>query len=140
MLERFPKSKAMGKTQYAYSPALGRRVAVKSATPPKQLQKRERKPFKVKWFKHPAWWIEVLREASAGAHLLASIVLAEAFRRKYIKGDIVLSSEMTKMPPTTRKRAAKELVELGLITVEQNGNRAPTVTSIHLQQSKNGRW
>jgi hypothetical protein len=130
----------MGKTQYAYTPALGRRVAVKSATPPRQLRKRERKLFKVEWFKHPAWWIEVLRNASAGAHLLASIVLAEAFRRKYIKGDIVLSSEMTKMPPTTRKRAAKELVELGLITVEQNGNRAPTVTSIHLQQSKNGRW
>jgi hypothetical protein len=128
----------MGKPRYAYSPALGRRVAVKSATPPEQPRKC--KPFKVKWFKHPAWWIEVLRDASAGAHLLASIVLAEAFRRKYIKGDIVLSSEMTKMPPTTRKRAAKELVELGLITVEQNGNRAPTVTAIHLQQSKNGRW
>jgi hypothetical protein len=37
----------MGKTQYAYSPALGRRVAVKSATPPRQLRKRERKLFKV---------------------------------------------------------------------------------------------
>ena len=74
----------------------------------------------------------MLHNAGAGARLLALIILAEAFKREYMGGDIVLSAEVTKMPPTTRRRAAKEMVELGLITVEQAGNnRAPIVTTVH---------
>jgi hypothetical protein len=119
----------MGKTRYAYSPALGRHVKVETKQPPPR--KRKRKPFKVSWFKFPAWWIEVLHKAGAGARLLAPIILAEAFKRAYIKGDIVLSSEVTKMPPTTRRRAIRDLVRLGLIAVEQNGNGAPIVVAIH---------
>ena len=106
-VRRFPKSKTMGKTQYVYSPALGKRIAVESDTTQVAARKRKRKPFKVEWFKYPTWWIEALRKASAGAHLLAPIILAEAFKREYIGGDIVLSSELTKMPPTTRKTGGK---------------------------------
>ena len=130
----------MGRTRYAYSPALGRNVKVGTVAPKKpRKRKRKRKPFKVEWFKFPAWWVEALRDAGAGAHLLAEIVLAEAFRRAYVRGDIVLSSEMTKMPPTTRRRAVRELVELGLIAVEQVGNEAPTVVHVFRKQAaKNG--
>jgi hypothetical protein len=117
----------MGKTRYVYKH--GKRIAIEAYTPPGKHQ-RKRKPFKVSWFKFPAWWIEVLHKAGAGGRLLAPIILAEAFKRDYIKGDIVLSSEVTKMPRTTRKRAVEELVKLGLITVERNGNRALTVTAI----------
>ena len=84
------------------------------------MPKRKRKPFKAIGSNSRAWWIEVLQDASASgsAYQLALIVLAEAFKRAYIGGDVVLSSEVTRMPHTTRKRAAKELVELGLISVE----------------------
>jgi hypothetical protein len=118
----------MGRTRYVYRH--GKRIAVETYTPPGEKHRRTRKPFKVNWFKFPAWWVEVLHKAGAGARLLAPIILAEAFKREYIKGDIVLSSEVTRMPRTTRKRAAEELVKLGLITVERNGNRALTVTAV----------
>jgi hypothetical protein len=124
----------MGKTRYAYSPALGRHVAVGSVIPTKHQPKRKRKPFKVNWVKLPAWWVEVLRGASGPARLLAMEILIEAFKREHIKGNIVLSSEVTKIPQTTRRRAAKELVELGLIAIEQIGNRAPVVTGINKRQ------
>jgi hypothetical protein len=55
----------------------------------------------------------------------------EAFKREHIGGDIVLSSEVTRMPQTTRRRVAKELVKLGLIDIEQIGNGAPVVTGIN---------
>jgi hypothetical protein len=45
---------------------------------------------------------------------------------------------VTKIPQTTRRRAAKELVELGLITIEQIGNRAPVVTGINKRQGATG--
>ena len=129
----------MGKTRYVYSPALGRRVAVEALRTSEQPPRQKRKPFKVNWFKHPTWWVEVMRDASAGAHLLASIILIEDFRCEYTKGDIVLSSEMTGMSQTTRRRAVKELVELGLITVKQIGNEAPLVVTVHKRQgAKNG--
>jgi len=118
----------MSKTRYVYRH--GKRIAVETYIPPASQRQRRRRPFKVNWFKFPAWWIEVLHNAGAGARLLAPIVLAEAFKREYIKGDIVLSAVVTKMPRTTRKRAVEELVKLGLITVERNGNQALTVTSI----------
>ena len=62
------------------------------------------------------------------------IVLEEAFKREHMRGDIVLSSEVTRMPQTTRRRAAKELVKLGLITIEQIGNGAPVVTGINKRE------
>lgn len=126
----------MGKTGYAYSPALGRRVAVESTISTKQQpkRKRKRKPFEVDWVKYPAWWIEALRNASAGAHQLALVVLAEAFRREYIGGNIVLSVEVVKMSRATKMRAVRELVELGLIAVKQNGRQATVVSGIYTKK------
>jgi hypothetical protein len=124
----------MGKTRYVY--AHGKRILVETAAPKSHMRAKRRKPFKVQWFRYPTWWIEVLRKAHGPARLLAPIILAEAFKREYIGGDIVLSSELTNMPPTTRKRAAKELVELGLIALEQNGNRAPIVTTVCFRKPK----
>ena len=43
----------------------------------------------------------------------------------------MLSAVVTKMSQTTRRRAVRELVELGLIAVKQVGNGAPTVTAIY---------
>ncbi len=63
-------------------------------------------------------------------------ILSEAFKRapkrNYRGGDIVLSSTVVAgMPRTTRWRAAKELAQLGLIEIEQNGRQAPRVIHIY---------
>jgi hypothetical protein len=90
----------------------------------------------------PWWWLEVLQDASASAHQLALVVLAEEFKRRFIKGDVVLSSEVTKMPHSTGRRAAKELIKLGLIEVGWDGKRAGIVTKIRFTKkiriAKNG--
>ncbi len=122
----------MGKTRYVYRH--GKRIQVGTLALEKPAHRRKSKPFEVKWIQIPAWWAEALENASAGAHRLALVVLAEAFKRKYISGDIVLSSEVTKMPSTTRARAAKELVGLGLIAIEQSGKRAATVSTIYYKK------
>jgi hypothetical protein len=122
----------MGKTGYVYRD--GKRILVETLTPTPPRPRQKRKPFKGEWFKFPGWWVEVLRGASGPARLLAMIVLEEAFKREHIGGDIVLSSEVTRMPQTTRRRAAKELVKLGLIAIEQIGNGAPVVTGINKRE------
>jgi hypothetical protein len=117
------------KTRYVYRH--GKRIEVEELVLPNQQRTRaKRKPFKVAWFKFPGWWVKALRGASASAHQLALIVLAEAFKQEHMKGDIVLSAKVTEMAHSTRQRAAKELVELGLITIEQNGRNANTVSAI----------
>ena len=95
-------------------------------------RKRKRKPFKAHWVQMPRWWLEVLQDASASgsAYQLALVVLAEEFKRRYVGGEVVLSSEVTKMPHSTRRRAANELSGLGLISVEWNGKRAGTVSEV----------
>lgn len=117
----------------------GRRIAVETMPTPgapsgRRKRKQQPKPFKARWIKVPRWWLEVLQDASASAHQLALIVLAEAFKRQYIRGEVVLSSEVTKMPHSTRRRAAKELVRLGLIGVEWNGKRASTISAIRFSK------
>ena len=74
----------MSKTRYVYRHS--KRILVETYTPPGPKHRRKHKPFKVNWFKFPAWWIEVLHNAGAGARLLALIVLAEAFTREYLPG------------------------------------------------------
>jgi hypothetical protein len=113
----------------------GRRIAVETMPMPdapsaRRKRKQRPKPFKARWIQVPRWWLDVLQNASASAHQLALIILAEEFKRQYIWGKVVLSSEVTKMSPSTRRRAAKELVRLGLIRVEWNGNQAGIVSVI----------
>lgn len=120
----------MGKIKYVYRH--GKRIAVEELNPIKTPKRKQ--SFKVEWFKFPAWWIGALRKASPGAYQLALIILAESFKRKYLKGDIVLSTEVTAMARSTKRRAVKELAELGLIAAEQTGNHAPIVTAVHYKR------
>jgi hypothetical protein len=93
---------------------------------------KSRKSFQPEWVKLPRRWVEVLRQSkSIGTYQLAHIILFEAFKREQIGGEIVLSSAMTGMSQTTRRRAAKELAELGLIQIEKRrGRQALRVVSL----------
>jgi hypothetical protein len=124
----------MGKARYVYRH--GKRIEVETLTPKTPARGKRRKPFKVEWFKFPAWWIDVLRNASAGAHLLALIVLAENYRQEQIGGDIVLSSVVTKMSRPTKMRAVRELVELGLIAITKNGKQAIGVLAVYTKRRR----
>jgi hypothetical protein len=122
----------MNKENTRYVWRHGKRIEVETMNldhlvPPR---KRKRKPFKAHWVQMPRWWLEVLQCASASAHQLALVVLAEEFKRRHIGGEVVLSSEVTRMPHSTRRRAANELAGLGLINVEWNGKRAGTVSKV----------
>jgi hypothetical protein len=94
---------------------------------------KKRKPFVVKWVPVPRWWKEALRGASGSAYELALIILEEEYKLKHspFPGEITLSEVATKMPSSTRERARLELVSLGLIEVEQNGNQAFVATKVH---------
>jgi hypothetical protein len=120
----------MNKENTRYVWRHGKRIEVETVNLDHLVPPRKRKPFKAHWVQMPRWWLEVLQDASASAHQLALVVLAEEFKRRHIGGEVVLSSEVTRMPHSTRKRAAKELVELGLISVEWNGKRAGTVSRV----------
>ena len=96
----------------------------------KQKRKRKRS-FETRWVKLPSRWVKALRRSkSASTYQLALTILFEAFKQEQLGGEIVLSTEMTKMPASTRKRATKELVKLGLIKVSQHGRQAVRVINI----------
>lgn len=91
---------------------------------------KRRKTFEVKFVMVPVQWITALSQAkNPGSWRLAMVILAEDFKRKRLGGEIVLSSQVTRMPQTTRIRAARELVSLGLIQLEPgiSGRSAPKV-------------
>jgi hypothetical protein len=111
-----------------------RRIAVVDGTPPDvSSKKRKREPFKPKFVQVPRQWVEALERAKrTSTYRLALILLNEAFIREQTGGDeIVLSSTVTKMPRNTKMRAIKEMVELGLIKIEQNGRQSPRVSHIY---------
>jgi hypothetical protein len=93
---------------------------------------KRRKPFQPEWAKLPRRWVEALRQSKRiSTYQLAHIILLEAFKREQIGGEIVLSSAMTGMLGVTRMRAAKELVELGLIKTEKRGRQALRVSLLY---------
>ena len=99
----------------------GRRIEVVTINPdPCPIPKRRRKSFEPWFVKLPRHWISALRRSkSARTWELAVIILWEAFKDKRGTGEVILSSQVTGMPGSTRRRAARELVELGLITVAE---------------------
>jgi hypothetical protein len=116
------------------------RIAVIDGSPGASPKKRKRTPFKVQWVKLPLRWVEVLRRSkSANTKQLALEILFEAFKREHVGGEIVLSSAVTGMRRYAKARAAKELVELGLIETEQEGNEALRVSYISITTKKNRR-
>ena len=108
----------------------GRRITIdtiNTATP----ARKKRKPFEVSFVKLPELWIERLRHARKVSTItLAHVILREAFKRQYVGGEIVLSTETTGLSRQVRARAVKELKELELIETEQIGNQAVRVISI----------
>jgi hypothetical protein len=111
-----------------YVTAHGKRMVVETLEPETPARKK-RKPFKVEWVKLPTSWVERLEQCKrAATYKLAIRTLCEAFKRRQLGGEIILSAEVTRMPRQTRYRATRELVELGLIEVEQRGKRAVRVT------------
>ena len=107
----------------------GKKIAVDTINTLTTAQRR--KPFEVSFVKLPAYWIERLeRSNNPGTFKLAHRILKEVFKRRYVGGDIVLSTEVTGLSRKVRCRAVKELVRLGLIEIEQNGNQAVRVKSI----------
>ena len=101
----------------------GRRIAVETLET-NLAPKRKHAPFKVDWIKFPSHWAEALRQSrSASTYQLALALLFEAYKRKHLGGEIVLSNVMMKMSRNTKNLAMKELVKLGLIQIKRNGKQ-----------------
>ena len=97
--------------------------------------KRKHQPFKPEWVRLPAIWIDRLEQSnSVSTHKLAHRILIEAFKREQVGGQIVLSRKMTGLPCSTTVRAARELAKLGLIQIQQSGNKAIRVTNLLLEE------
>ena len=96
----------------------GRRIEVMTINPDVVAPKR-RKSFEPRWVKLPWHWINGLAlSKSVNTYRLAHLILVEAYSNKRGNGRINLSTQVTGMASSTRRRAAKELVKLGLITLE----------------------
>jgi hypothetical protein len=116
--------------EWVYSPGGKKWVAVGSA-PESKPKKARRKAFKAGWVKLPLTWVEALRKSKIPvAYQLAHAILFEAFKREQVGGEIILSAEVTKMPRNSRRRAAKELVKLGLIRLHRKKGKAYRVSLI----------
>ena len=102
----------------------GRRIAVETLDTG-IIPKTKRKPFKAQFVMLPLHWAETLRRSkSVSTYQLAHVILFEAFKRKHVGGEVVLSSGVVSMHRNTRRRAVKELAELGLIKIVRNGSHA----------------
>jgi hypothetical protein len=103
----------------------GRRIEIETVNPDTPSRKR-RRTFKAQWVKLPRHWISALGQSkSANTYRLALLILLAAFEDKSGNGEIILSAKVvTGMSRWSKTRAARELVELGLITIKENGVRA----------------
>jgi hypothetical protein len=107
----------------------GKKIAVDSINADSPAKKRGQ--FRVRFVKLPNSWMERLEQShSPGTFKLAHRILREAFKRQQIGCEIVLSTEATGLSRKVRSNAVKELVGLGLIEIEQVGNRAVRVTNL----------
>ena len=97
--------------------------------------KRKHQLFKIEWVRLPAIWINRLEQSnSSSTHKLAHRILMEAFKREQVGGQIVLSRKVTGLPCSTTVRAAREPTKLGLIQIQQSGNKAIRVTNLLLEE------
>ena len=110
-----------GERSYVIDPR-GNRIEIETTYDPlDDLKSKKRKQFKVNWVKYPASWDEALRGSSGAAHDLAYAIIAEAFKRAYVGGEVKLSA-VTHMQKATRAKAARELVKLGLIRLHREND------------------
>jgi hypothetical protein len=82
-----------------------------------------KKYFWARWVKLPRHWISGLAQSkSASTYQLAHWILLAAYENRRGTGEVTLSHKTTMgMPHSTRGRAARELVNLGLVTLEGGG-------------------
>lgn len=110
--------------------AHGKRIAVEVLNPKRPARKR-RKSFEARWVQLSHYWIERLEKAhSIYTFKLANRILCEAFKRKRVGGDIILSAVVTGLPRQRRAEAIRELVKLRLIEVTKCGNQAVRVARL----------
>src|SRR5262249_30857953 len=104
----------------------GRRIEVVSGNPIAASKRQPKRPFWAKWVKLPRHWISGLgRSRSANTYRLALLILLAAYEDKRGTGEVTLSAKLTgDMNPITRRRAAWELAEYGLITLKSRGRKA----------------
>lgn len=113
----------------------GKQIAVDTINT--DMSEARRKPFKVQFVKLPDHWMERLeRSKSPGTFKLAHRILKEDFKRRYLGGEIVLSTKATSLSRKVRSKAVRELVRLGLIEIEQSGNHAVRVTNLLFKDEK----
>jgi hypothetical protein len=98
----------------------------------KQAGKLRRKKFQATFVIFPMRWVDVLERADAdgSTYRLAIRLLVEAYEREHRGGEIVLSSEVTRMPRNSKYRAAKKLEALGLIRIERRGPKQSPVIHV----------
>jgi hypothetical protein len=103
----------------------GRRIAVDSIIPVAVPGSKPKRSFHAKWVKLPRHWISGLGQSkSANTYRLALLILQAAYEDKRRTGEVPLSAKLTgDMNAMTRRRAAKELEWLGLITLRNGGRR-----------------
>jgi hypothetical protein len=102
----------------------GRRIEVDTLPFPKGATKKRKRRFWALWVKLPRHWISGLgRSKSVNTFRLAHLILLAANEDMRGTGVVTLSGKATgHMPRGTRYRSARELVELGLITLEGGGS------------------
>jgi hypothetical protein len=94
---------------------------------------QKRKTFQAEFIQVPAYWIKALRGAHGTTYQLAHAILEADFERRHKRrgGGVVLSKEVTGLLRSSRQRATKALLQLGLIEVEiPEGRCAPRVTKL----------
>jgi hypothetical protein len=99
----------------------GRRIEVETIDPGGAPRWR-RKAFEPHFIKVPRHWISALgRSKSANTYRLGMLILLAALKDKRRNREITLSTAMTGMPRNTKAKAARELADLGLIQLLEDG-------------------
>ena len=109
----------------------GRRIEVEPVPMPGIEKKKRRKSFRAFWVKLPRSWITALRRTrSVHTYELAHTILLEAYERQ--TDTVALSGEATLwMSRETKRRAARELEEFGLVQVKGEGCQALKVVILN---------
>jgi hypothetical protein len=94
--------------------------------------KSKRQAFEPKWVKFPTRWMRALRKStSVRTYQLAVVILVEELKQRPLGREVVLTSQVTGMPRSSSRRATTDLVKLGLIEVQQEGQQAVRVLRVH---------
>jgi hypothetical protein len=104
----------------------------------KLAAKSRRQKFQTSFIIFPMRWIEALENGNAdrSTHRLALRLLVAAHAREHQGGEIVLSSEVTKLQRNNKYRAAEKLQALGLVRIERRGLKQSPIIHILADRAK----